>query len=70
SIPLYMYTEKDSLNRITILKETAKENFLIAGRYASAGPEGRFYSPLTPEERVEIEKMLRGSHREAAINFL
>jgi len=70
SIPMYMYTEKDGLNRVTVLKETSKEIYLVAGRYATSGPEGRFYNPLTDEERAEIERMLRGSRKEAAINFL
>jgi hypothetical protein len=70
SIPMYMYTEKDGLNRVTVLKETSKENYLVAGRYATSGPEGRFYNPLSDEERAEIERMLRGSRKEAAINFL
>ena len=70
SIPMYMYTEKDGLNRVTVLKETSKENYLVAGRYATSGPEGRFYNPLSDEERAEIERMLRGSRKEAGINFL
>jgi hypothetical protein len=70
SIPMYMYTEKDGLNRVTVLKEASKENYLVAGRYATSGPEGRFYNPLSDEERAEIERMLRGSRKEAAINFL
>ena len=70
SIPMYMYTEKDGLNRVTVLKETSKEIYLVAGRYATSGPEGRFYNPLTDEEQGEIERMLRGSRKEATINFL
>src|SRR2546426_543113 len=40
SIPMYMYTEKDGLNRVTVLKETSKEIYLVAGRYATSVPEG------------------------------
>ena len=70
SNPLYFYTEKDSLNRITVLKEAAKEIYLVAGRYAGVGGDARLYSPLTEEERKEVEKLLRMGRKEAAINFL
>ncbi len=50
--PLYMYTEKDSLNRVTVLKETG------------------LYTPLTDEEKGEIERYLRASHKDAIINHL
>ena len=30
--PTYLYTEKDSLNRITVLRENGKETYLVAGR--------------------------------------
>ncbi len=70
TIPQYMYTEKDALNRITVLKETSKETYLIAGRYASSAGDGRYYNPLTDPEKEEIERMLRASHRDAVISFL
>ena len=68
--PLYFYTEKDSLNRITVLKEQAKEVYLVAGRYAGVSDDARLYSPLSEEERKEVEKLLRMGRKEAAINFL
>jgi len=68
--PLYMYTEKDSLNRVTVLKETAKEIYLIAGRYSGVEGDARLYTPLTDEEKGEIERNLRGSHKDALINHL
>ncbi len=70
SIPLYMYTERDGLNRITVLKETSKESYLVAGRYNSSTGDGRYYHPLKDEEKAEIERMLRASRKEAVINFL
>ena len=68
--PLYMYTEKDSLNRVTVLKETAKDIYLIAGRYSGVEGDARLYTPLTDEEKGEIERNLRGSHKDALINHL
>src|SRR6266487_77677 len=68
--PLYLYTEKDSLNRVTVLKETAKEIYLIAGRYSGVEGDARLYTPLTDEEKGEIERYLRGSHKDALINHL
>ncbi len=70
STPLYFYTEKDSLNRITVLKEQAKEVYLVAGRYKGFSDDARLYSPLSEEERKEVEKLLRMGRKEAAINFL
>src|SRR2546429_1106877 len=70
SIPMYMYTEKDGLNRVTVLKETSKEIYLVAGRYGTSGPEGGFYNPFTDEGRGGIERVLWGSRKKAAINFL
>ena len=41
STPLYLYTEKDSLNRVTVLKETAKDIYLIADATSeSKGTQG------------------------------
>jgi hypothetical protein len=68
--PLYLYTEKDSLNRVTVLKETAKDIYLIAGRYSGVEGDARLYTPLTDEEKGEIERNLRGSHKDALINHL
>jgi hypothetical protein len=70
SSPLYMYTEKDSLNRITVLKELGKENYLVAGRYAGFQNDARVYSKLSNEERTEVEKLLRMGRKDATINFL
>ena len=68
--PLYFYTEKDGLNRVTVLKELGKETYLVAGRYSSFANEARLYSPLTEEEKVEVEKLLRMGRKEASISFL
>ena len=68
--PLYLYTEKDSLNRITILKEIGKEIYLVAGRYSGNTAEERLYTPLTEEEQVEIQKLLKIKSRDSTINFL
>src|SRR3989454_7111578 len=68
--PLYFYTEKDSLNRVTVLKETGKEIYLIAGRYSGVEGDARIYTPLTDEEKGKIERNLRGSHKDALINHL
>ena len=70
STPLYLYTEKDSLNRVTVLKETAKDIYLIAGRYFGVEGDARLYNPLTDEEKGEIERYLRASHKDALINHL
>ena len=70
STPLYLYTEKDSLNRITVLKETGKESYLVAGRYAGFDADARLYIPLTEEERKEMEKLLRIRSKDATIHFL
>src|SRR2546430_6401623 len=53
STPLYLYTEKDSLNRVTVLKETAKDIYLIAGRYFGVEGDARLYTPLTDERSEE-----------------
>jgi hypothetical protein len=68
--PLYLYTEKDGLNRVTVLKELGKEIYLVAGRYSSFQGESRLYNPLTNEERTEIEKLLRMGRKDALISFL
>lgn len=68
--PLYFYTEKDSLNRVTVLKELAKEVYLIAGRYAGFNNDSRLYSPLTEEEKKEVESRLRAGRKDASISFL
>jgi len=68
--PTYLYTEKDSLNRITVLKETGKESFLVAGRYAGVTGDARLYLPLGDEEKTEIEKLLKIKSRDSVISFL
>ena len=68
--PLYLYTERDSLNRITILTEAGKESYLVAGRYAGVNEEARLYSPLTEEEKNEVGKLLRIKSRDSLISFL
>ena len=70
STPMYMYTEKDSLNRITVLKEVGKEVYMVAGRYAGVDHDSRLYAKITDEERAEVEKLLRMGHKNAIINFL
>ena len=68
--PLYMYTEKDSLNRVTVLKETAKDISPIGvGCWGGKGKKP-LHTPLTDEEKGEIERNLRGSHKDALINHL
>jgi hypothetical protein len=68
--PIYMYTEKDSLNRITVLKEIGKETYLVAGRYSGTTKEDRLYRPLTEEERLEVQKLLKIKSRDSIIIFL
>jgi hypothetical protein len=68
--PTYLYTEKDSLNRITILKETGKESYLVAGRYSGVNDQARLYMPLAEEERREVEKLLKMRSKDAAITFI
>lgn len=68
--PTYLYTEKDSLNRITVLKETGKESYLVAGRYAGINEQARLYALLTEEERKEVMKLLKIRSKDAAITFL
>ena len=70
STPLYLYTEKDSLNRITVLKETGKETYVVAGRYAGVDNDSRLYARLTDEERSEVEKLLRIGRKDAIISFI
>src|SRR6266540_1764649 len=57
--PLYFYTEKDSLNRVTVLKEIGKEIYLVTGRYSKFENDSRLYTPLTDEEKGEVEKQLQ-----------
>ena len=68
--PLYFYTEKDTLNRVTVLKELGKEVYLVAGRYSKFENDSRVYSPLTEEEKVEVEKLLRMGRKDASVSFL
>ncbi len=68
--PLYMYTEKDSLNRVTVLKEIGKESYLVAGRYAGTNASGRLYNPLTEDDKAEIQKLLKIKSRDSVIAFL
>ncbi len=68
--PLYLYTEKDSLNRITVLKEAGKETYLVAGRYTGNNADARFYNPLSEDERNEIQKLLKIKSRDSIISFL
>ncbi len=68
--PIYLYAERDSLNRITILRETGKESYLVAGRYAGVNEQARLYTPLAEEERKEVEKLLKIRSKDAAITFL
>ena len=68
--PLYFYTEKDSLNRVTVLKEIGKEAYLIAGRYSKFENDARHYSILTDEEKAEVEKLLRMGRKDATVKFL
>ena len=68
--PLYFYTEKDGLNRVTVLKELGKETYLVAGRYAAFADDARLYSPLTEDEKAEVEKLLRMGRKDASISFL
>lgn len=70
STPLYLYTAKDALNRVTVLKEISKDVYLIAGRYSGTDADHRLYNALTEEERLEIEKLVRIGHKDSAINFL
>lgn len=68
--PVYLYTEKDGLNRVTVLKELGKEIYLIAGRYATVQKDSRLYTQLTDEEKTEIEKLLRLGRKDAVVSFL
>ena len=68
--PIYLYTEKDTLNRITVLKEASKESYLVAGRYTGFNDEARLYTLLNEDERKEIEKLLKIRSKDATISFL
>jgi hypothetical protein len=68
--PMYLYTAKDQLNRVTVLKETNKDAYLIAGRYSGFNADHRQYNPLSEEERQEIEKLVRMGRKDATISFL
>lgn len=68
--PLYFYTEKDSLNRITVLKQLGREIYLVAGRYTRFEADARVYNPLTDEEKVEVERLLRMGRKDASVSFL
>ena len=68
--PLYFYTEKDGLNRITVLKEQGREAYLVAGRYSEFANDARLYLALTDEEKVEVEKLIRMGRKDASVSFL
>ncbi len=68
--PLYLYTQNDSLNRVTVLKEANKDAYLIAGRYSGYNSDHRLYSPLSEEENKEIEKLVRIGRKDATVSFL
>ena len=68
--PLYLYTAKDALNRVTVLKEANKDAYLIAGRYSGNDKDNRLYTPLNEEESKEIEKLVRIGRKDATISFL
>ena len=68
--PLYFYTERDGLNRVTVLKELGKETYLVAGRYSTFANDARLYNPLTDEEKVEVEKLVRMGRKDASVSFL
>ena len=70
STPLYFYTEKDSLNRVTVVKEPGKEIYLVIGRYAKFEKDSRVYNLLTDEEKGDVEKQLRMGRKDALISFL
>ena len=70
SNPLYLYTAKDALNRVTVLKESNKDTYLIAGRYSGYNNDYRLYNPLNEEESKEIEKLVRIGRKDATISFL
>jgi len=68
--PLYLYTAKDALNRVTVLKEANRDAYLIAGRYSGYDNDNRLYIPLNEEESKEIEKLVRIGRKDATISFL
>ncbi len=70
STPLYLYTAKDQLNRVTVLKELSRDAYLIAGRYSGFSDNHRLYNPLTDEDAQEIEKLVRIGRKDATITFL
>jgi hypothetical protein len=70
STPLYYYTEKNLLDRVTVLKEQGKEIYLIAGRYTRFENDSRLYNQLTDDEKGQIEKQLRMGRKDALISFL
>src|SRR5436189_6487022 len=47
--PLYYYTEQDSLNRVTVLKEIGKEIYLVAGRCSQFKNGSSLYTTLTAD---------------------
>jgi hypothetical protein len=68
--PLYLYTAKDALNRVTVLKEANRDAYLIAGRYSGSDKDYRLYTPLNEEDAKEIEKLVRTGRKDATITFL
>jgi hypothetical protein len=68
--PLYLYTAKDALNRVTVLKEANRDAYLIAGRYSGSDKDHRLYTPLNEEDAKEIEKLVRMGRKDATITFL
>lgn len=70
STPLYYYTEKNLLDRVTVLKEQGKEIYLVAGRYTRFENDSRVYNQLTDDEKGQIEKQLRMGRKDALISFL
>jgi hypothetical protein len=68
--PLYLYTAKDALNRVTVLKEANKDSYLIAGRYSGSDKDHRLYTPLNEDDAKEIEKLVRIGRKDATITFL
>src|SRR5260370_31353672 len=68
--PLYLYTAKDALNRVTVLKEANKDADLIAGRYSSSTGDHRLYTPLNEEKSKEIEKLVLSGSKDATFSLL
>src|SRR2546428_13845553 len=67
--PLYLYTAKDALNPVTVLKEANKDVYLIAGRYSGHDKDNRLYTPLNEEASKEIEKLVRIGRKDATTRF-